>query len=213
MSISSVTPFQPLHPAGLCMPVFSRYACISAWHPSDVSFSKPLASIRTHLGRYTSRNMRSVIRPAQTESNSKPAQKWNESLQKSQARPAGTNPSLFLKTETPKLSKFHLCHNNGSNTECSRALREQLHGGEDWNLLNNIISHLTGGSKNEWIPTQKTFHTINPVSDSLRPLVQVHYCGSVCFPDRLVPHLSGQNDPYGLSKPSIEQTRGKRACV
>lgn len=168
MSISSVTPFQPLHPAWLCMPVFSRYACISARHPSDVSFSKRLPSIRTHLGRYTSHNMRSVIRPAQTESNSKPARKWNESLQKSQARPAAINPSLFLKTETPKRSKFHLCHNNGSNTACSCALREQLRGG-DRDLLNNIISHLTGGSKNERIPTQKTFHAINPVSDSLRP--------------------------------------------
>lgn len=114
MSISSVTPFQPLHPAGCACLSSACMPCRAAWHPCHVClvcFSKPLPSIRTHLGRCTSHDVRSVIRPAQTESKSKPARKWNTNLQKSQAGPAAINPFLFLKAETPKLSKFHLCHN------------------------------------------------------------------------------------------------------
>lgn len=111
---------------------------------------------------------------------------------KARPDPRPRNPFLFLKTETPKPPKSHLCHSQqtGSNTACPRAFGEQLHRAEHWNLLKNFVFPVNWREQKVMESNQKHIPRRQPgCQNGSSPELQPHRRRRVRLTGRLGPRV------------------------
>lgn len=111
---------------------------------------------------------------------------------KARPGPRPRNPFPFLKTETPKPPKAHLCHSQqtGSNTACPRAFGEQLHRAEHWNLLKNFVFPVNWREQKVMESNQKHIPRRQPgCQNGSSPQLQPHRRRRVRLTGRLGPRV------------------------